>query len=44
MDMPSGVIKNGWLENRRTEWKFLARKITYLYGPFSIAMSDYRRV
>ena len=24
-----------WLENPRTEWRFLARKITYFYGPFS---------
>ena len=36
--LPSGVIKQGWLENPRTEWRFLARKITYFYGPFSIAM------
>ena len=25
---PSGVIKHGMLENPRTEWRFLARKIT----------------
>ena len=30
-----------WLiKNPRTEWRFLARKITYSYGPFSIAMFD----
>ena len=25
----SGVIKHGWLENPRTEWRFLARNITF---------------
>ena len=29
------VIKHGLLENPRTEWRFLARKITELNGPFS---------
>ena len=29
------VIKHGWLENPRTEWRFLARKITDFYSPFS---------
>ena len=24
-----------WLENPRTEWRSIARKITYFYGPFS---------
>ena len=30
-----GVIKHGWLANPRTEWRFLARKITDFCGPFS---------
>ena len=29
------VIKHGWLENPRAEWRFLARKITDFYSPFS---------
>ena len=29
------VIKHGWLENPRAEFRFLARKITELNGPFS---------
>ena len=33
-----------WLENPRTECKFLARKLTKFYGPFFTAMFDYRRV
>ena len=38
-------IKHGWLENLRTEWTFIARRITDLYGPFfQPAMFDYRRV
>ena len=32
--LPSGFIKHGWLENPRTEWRFLARKISYFYGPW----------
>ena len=31
-------------ENHRTEWRFIARRITYFYGPFSIAMFDSQRV
>ena len=38
------VIRHGWLEHPRSEWRFLARKITYVYGLFSIAMFDYGRV
>ena len=38
--LPSGVIKHGWLENPRTERRFLARKITYFYDPFSVAVLD----
>ena len=34
-DTPSGVIKHGVLENPRTEWRFVAGKITDFYGPFS---------
>ena len=34
IDMPSGFIKHGWLENLRTEWRFRARKITNKNGPF----------
>ena len=30
-----GVIKHGVLEYPRTEWRFLAKKITYFYGLFS---------
>ena len=29
------VIKHGWLENPRTEWRFIRRKITDFYIPFS---------
>ena len=31
--VPSG--NQTWLENPRTEWRFLANKITYFNGPFS---------
>ena len=44
-ETPSGFIKRGWLENPRTEWRFLARKITDFYGfygPCFIAMFDDR--
>ena len=37
-------VHQTWLENPRTEWRFLARNITYFYAAFSIAMYDYRRV
>ena len=33
------VIKYGWLENPRTELKFLAGKIGHIYGPFSTTPS-----
>ena len=33
--IPPLIIQHGWLENPRTEWKFLERKITDFYGPFS---------
>ena len=33
--LPSGVIKDGWLENPRTEWRFKNEKIIDFYGPFS---------
>ena len=42
MGIPSGVIKH--VENPRTEWGFLARKISDKDGPFSIAMFVYRKV
>ena len=35
------VIKDGWQENPQTEWRFLARNVTYI---FQHAMFDYRRV
>ena len=31
------VMKHGWLENPRKEWRFLARKLTDFHGPFSSA-------
>ena len=31
-DLPSGFIKQDW---KVTEWRFLARKVTNFYGPFS---------
>ena len=34
-EVPSGVIKHGWLENPRTQWSFLARNLTDFYGPLS---------
>ena len=46
-EVASGVIKHGWLENHRTEWRFLARKITdfyYFYGQFSIHVWWHRMV
>ena len=33
--LPSGVIKDGWLENPQTEWRFKNEKIIDFYGPFS---------
>ena len=35
-----GIFTTRWesnmaMENTRTEWRFVARKITYFYGPFS---------
>ena len=33
-----------WLENPRTEWRFLARKITYKWSIFQHAMFGYRKV
>ena len=38
--LPSGVIKHGWLENPRAEWRFLARKITDRWSIFQHAMFD----
>ena len=29
------VVKHGWLQNPRAEWRFIARNIIYFYGPFS---------
>ena len=29
------IIKQGWLQNPGSEWRFLARNITDFYGPFS---------
>ena len=34
--LPSGFIKHGCFEIPQSEWRFLARNITYFYGPFSI--------
>ena len=38
------VIKHGWVENPRTEWRFLARKITDNWSILQHTMFDYRRV
>ena len=38
------AIKHGVLENPRTEWRFIARKITDQWSIFQHAMFDYRRV
>jgi hypothetical protein len=38
----SGVIKRGWIENPRTQWKFIAGKFIELSGGFSIATFDCR--
>ena len=38
-DLPSGVIKHGWLENPRTEWRF-HRKIMNKWSIFQHAMFD----
>ena len=35
MGLPSSFIEHGWLEHSGTEWRFLARKITYFNAPFS---------
>ena len=32
------------MENPVNKWRFLAGKISYFYGPFSMAMLNYRRV
>ena len=44
--IPSSFIKHGWLENPRTQWRFLGRKITDSCGRFILqqTMFDYRRV
>ena len=39
---PPGVIKHGWLENPRTELRFLARKINYRWSIFLHTIFDYR--
>ena len=38
----SGFITQGWLKYPRTEWRFLARKITDKRSIFQHAMFDYR--
>ena len=40
VDLPSGVIKHGWLENPRTQWRYLARKINDIWSIFQHAMFD----
>ena len=35
---------DGWLENPRTEWRFLARNIADKWSLFQYAMLDYRTV
>ena len=38
------VMTNIAMENPRTKWRFLAGKIIYFYGPFSMAMLNNQRV
>ena len=39
-----GVIKHGWLENPRPEWRLLAGQITDTWSIFQQAMFDHRKV
>jgi hypothetical protein len=32
------------MENPKNKWRFIAGKIIYFYGPFSMAMLVYQRV
>ena len=41
--LPSGVLKQGWLGNLSINWMFLAWKIIELNHGFSVAMLDYWR-
>ena len=46
MGLPSGVIKHGWLENHRTEWRFrlLGKSLISIFSMVHVhAMFDYRR-
>ena len=38
------VMTNIAMENPRTKWRFIAGKIIYFYGPFSMAMLNNQRV
>ena len=44
MDIASGHQPHGWMENPRTQWRILARKIVDKWSIFQHAMFDYWRV